>query len=84
MPQITIDGLRGLDPGEVFVKSSSHRATDAVERRLGYRPQTYYSFDRRKRRIGRSTQAHEIAFFFDLYGSNARDCALPAGGCPLT
>lgn len=48
MSQITIDGLRGLDAGEVFVKSGSHRATSQLSSVLGYKPQTFYSFERRK------------------------------------
>lgn len=47
MATITIDGLVALDPGEVFVKSSSHRARREVERRLGGLPQTFYTLERR-------------------------------------
>ncbi len=47
MALITIDGLRELDEGEVFVKSGSHRATGRLSDLLGYPPQTFYTFERR-------------------------------------
>jgi len=45
-PAETSSGAIRLLPGEIFVKSSSHRSTAQIKRTLGHAPQSYYSFDR--------------------------------------
>jgi hypothetical protein len=46
-PELDMGEVKTLLPGEVPVKAGSHRAWDKVVRELGYRPQTYYSFQRK-------------------------------------
>lgn len=46
-PEHDMGEVKRLLSDEISVKAGSHRAWDKVVRALGYRPQTYYSFQRR-------------------------------------